>query len=215
MRPIIPCHSAVQIPAAKYVSKKLKPIVQSAPTIIHGTKDLAIKLSKLKLDPRRKFYMVTDDIVAFYPSIPIKKYIDITLDLYYKYYNIKVPGDSAEILMETQIFIKALQVGNEKLIFIYNSQMYEQTRGLAMSVADSPDLANLYSWYFEKSLNIHNHPLIPFYGQYIDDVCAIVYATSENEARTIANTVKFDDCIIEWNVSDQYQVFFRHDAIRR
>jgi hypothetical protein len=110
-------------------------------------------------------------------------------------------------MMETKIFIQALHVGNRKLVFIYDSQMYEQKRGLAMGVADSPDLANLYGWHFEKALNIHNHPLIPFYGRYIDDVCAIVYASSENEARTIINTVQFDDCIIEWNVSDQYQVF--------
>ena len=50
MRPIIPCHSAIQNPAAKYCSKKLKPIVMSAATIIHGTKDLAQKLSKLVID---------------------------------------------------------------------------------------------------------------------------------------------------------------------
>ena len=36
MRPIIPCHSAVMNPAAKYVSKVLKPVIAKAPTIIHG-----------------------------------------------------------------------------------------------------------------------------------------------------------------------------------
>jgi hypothetical protein len=41
MRPIIPCHSAVQNPAAKCVSKMLKQIIQSVPSIIHGTKDIA------------------------------------------------------------------------------------------------------------------------------------------------------------------------------
>jgi hypothetical protein len=41
MRPIIPCHSAIQNPAAKYISKKLKPLVEAAPTILKGTKDLA------------------------------------------------------------------------------------------------------------------------------------------------------------------------------
>ena len=45
MRPIIPCYSVTQHPAAKYVSKILKPIIQLAPTILHGSKDLVIKLS--------------------------------------------------------------------------------------------------------------------------------------------------------------------------
>ena len=52
MRPIIPCHSAIQNPAAKYVSKKLKPLIAEAATVIHGTKDLAHKLSKLTIDKR-------------------------------------------------------------------------------------------------------------------------------------------------------------------
>ena len=38
---------------------------------------------------------------------------------------------------------------NTEVIFIHNDQLYEQTRGLAMGVADSPDLANLYGWWFE------------------------------------------------------------------
>ena len=85
--------------------------------------------------------------------------------------------------------------------------MYEQTRGLAMGVADSPDLANLYGWWFEWDIDILNHPLVPFYGWYIDDCFAIVYAHSEGEALAIVNNICFDDCIIEWNVSDQFQVF--------
>jgi hypothetical protein len=47
-RPIVPYHSAIQNPVAKWVSKQLKSIVQKASTIIHGSKDLAIKLSKIQ-----------------------------------------------------------------------------------------------------------------------------------------------------------------------
>ena len=55
MRPIIPCHSAIQNPAAKYISKKLKPLIEAAPTILKGTKDLAQKLSKVNLDTNRQW----------------------------------------------------------------------------------------------------------------------------------------------------------------
>jgi hypothetical protein len=53
VRPIIPCHSAIQNPAAKLCSKLLKPIVTSVPTNIIGTKDMALKLSKLQLANNR------------------------------------------------------------------------------------------------------------------------------------------------------------------
>ncbi|KAH9484659.1 hypothetical protein JR316_0001558 [Psilocybe cubensis] len=51
-RPIIPCHSVVFNPAAKFVSKELKPIIKSTPSIIHGTKDLFTRLSQLRIDPQ-------------------------------------------------------------------------------------------------------------------------------------------------------------------
>jgi hypothetical protein len=68
-----------------------------------------------------------------------------------------------------------------------------------MGVADSPDLASLYGWYFEEKCNILNHPDVPIYSQYIDDCFAIVYASSEQDAINKVATVKFDKCIIEWN----------------
>jgi hypothetical protein len=85
--------------------------------------------------------------------------------------------------------------------------MYLQNQGLATGVTDSLDLANLYGWFFERQSNILDDPRIPFYGHYINDCCAIVYANSEGEAMAAVNKITFNDCIIEWNVSDQFQVF--------
>jgi len=70
-----------------------------------------------------------------------------------------------------------------------------------MGVADSPDLANLYGWYFEKECGILSSPDIPYYGRYIDDCFAIVYASSEQDAINKVSIVKFDNCVIEWNAS--------------
>ena len=47
--PILPCHSVIRNPAAKYVAKILKLIIKSVSSSIHGTKDLAIKSSKSNL----------------------------------------------------------------------------------------------------------------------------------------------------------------------
>ena len=56
MRPMIPCHSTIQNPAAKYISKILKPIIKWIATIIHETKDLAMKLSAHQLQNDQKYY---------------------------------------------------------------------------------------------------------------------------------------------------------------
>ena len=214
MRPIIPCHSAVMNPAAKYVSKKLKPIVKSAPTIIHGSKDLATKLSKLNLHPTRQYYILTGDVVAFYPNIPLAQCLEIVTSLYDEFmleFNKTdrpwyVTEESKKL--EREVFVRCLEVGNTQLITQFDKVCYQQLRGLAMGVADSPDLANLYGWWFERLYKVLENPLIPFYGRYIDDCLALVYAESEHEALAIVQkVVKFDSCTIEWNVSLSHQPF--------
>jgi hypothetical protein len=211
MRPIVPCHKAIQNPAAKYVSKALKPIIKSAPTILHGTKDLAIKLSQLKLTPNCQFFIITGDVVAFYPNIDAKKCFEIAHKLHEEHLNTLDIADATDLPKDLAakilIFSKCMTVANENLITMYDGKYYKQKRGLAMGIACAPDLANLYGFWFERILKITEHPLIPFYGRYIDDVFAIIYASSEAEAINIISQVKYDNCTIEWNASQHYQVF--------
>ena len=211
-RPIIPCHSVCFNPAAKFVSKELKPLIKAAPSIIHGTKDLFTRLSQLRIDPKRKFYFVTGDVVAFYPNIPLRSCIDIITGMYEEWLlnnsteaaiPLLEPNSLDNNLVKLKIFKRAIEIGNTQLITQHGNRFFEQLNGLAMGVADSPDLANLFGFHFEKAADICNHPQIPFYGRYIDDCIGIVYAESADAARDLlSNTVKFDNCVIEWDVSD-------------
>jgi len=81
-RPIVPCHSCVQAPAAKYVSKCLKPILERCQHVLKGTKQLAIDLAKANISPYRKKFLVTGDVVAFYPSLPLEQTIDLVIEIY-------------------------------------------------------------------------------------------------------------------------------------
>ena len=76
LRPILPCHSIIQNPAAKFVSKMLKPLIADTQIVIIGSKDLAIKLSQQKPIPGHKFYIVTGDVVPYYPSLPLGKCLE-------------------------------------------------------------------------------------------------------------------------------------------
>ena len=211
-RPIIPCHSVCFNPAAKFVSKELKPLIKAAPTVIHGTKDLFTRLSQLRIEPRRKIFFVTGDVVAFYPNVPLRLCMDIIIDMYEAWLlshseNTGVaflnPNSLENNLIKLKIFKRAIEIGNTQLITQHGDKYFEQLNGLAMGVSDAPDLANLYGCHFEEKSKILNHPSVAFYGRYIDDCFSIVYAESADEARDlISKSIKFDGCVIEWAVSD-------------
>ena len=208
MRPIIPCHSAIMNPAAKYVSKKLKPLIERAATVIHGTKDLAIKLSNLVINPRRKWYIVTGDVVAFYPNIPLTRCIDIIQTMYADFILENASHPDAVNPAVMHLFELCIKIGNTRLLTQFQGRIYEQLNGLAMGVADSPDLANLYGYYFEKLADVLNHPDIFYYGRYIDDCLAIVYAESEAAAVTLlSQLIQFENCSITWDCSDSHAPF--------
>jgi len=136
MRPILPCHSAITNPCAKYVSKCLKPIINSIPSIIRGTKDFVTKLQGIKIPLDRKAFLVTGDVVAFYPNVPLGKALMNALKWWQRF---SKPKD----LLVEKLFIRCLNTGNRNLAFRFIDKYYVQKQGLAMGVADSPDLANL------------------------------------------------------------------------
>ena len=195
-------------PAAKYCSKKLKPLIQAAATVIHGTKDLAQKLSNLDVDTSRKWFIVTGDVVAYYPTIPLAHCLDIVSRMYEEFLMNNATDHNSLNTHQLLFFRECLKVGNTRLITQFQNKVYEQLNGLAMGVADSPDLANLYGYYFEQKSNVLGHKDIFFYGRYIDDCLAIVYAESDQQAvDLLTGLVQFDNCVITWDCSDSHQPF--------
>jgi hypothetical protein len=123
------------------------------------------------------------------------------------YWNI--PDHDNHLNRTQQRFFKGcMEVGNTRLLTQFQDKVYEQLNGLAMGVACSPDLANLYGAYFEQKCKILENNNIHYYGRYIDDCVAIVYAESERQALDLlSNTVQFDNCVITWDCSDSHQPF--------
>jgi hypothetical protein len=78
----------------------------------------------------------------------------------------------------------------------------------AMGVADGPNLANLYGYYYERKACVLEHPNIFYYGHYIDNCIAIVYAESNLEAiNLLQSLIQFDNCVIEWSPVSSSQPF--------
>jgi hypothetical protein len=200
MRPIVPCHSAMQNPAAKYVSKHLKPMLEKRPFILKGTKDLACALSEMQFVPGRKMFLVSYDIVAFYPNVPTNTCLDEIRTWWKEEMN---PSTIERVMMR-----QAMNVSSLNLIFEFREKTYLQKNGLAMGVASSPDIANLFAAKYEEK--VLPHPKVPFYKRFIDDGFSIVYASSAEEALTLMKSlIKIGEPPLEltWEVSERVMPF--------
>src|SRR5262249_51931191 len=155
-----PCHSVIQGPAGKFVSKMLKPIIESAPYIIRGTKDLAIKLSKLSLphtksegSSLKQLFFVSGDVVAFYPNIDTERAHAFAerrfCDWLARDEEAHQRFTDHEVGAYAKLFRMCLSAADDDLLCKFQGKVYRQKRGLAMGVASSPDLANLYGLTFE------------------------------------------------------------------
>ena len=76
-----------------------------------------------------------------------------------------------------------------------------------MWVQITTHIDNIYGWYFERNSECHKDPRIVFYSRYINYCLSIIYADSEDEALNVINKLKIGPCIIEWNSSQQSQLY--------
>ena len=193
---------------AKYLSKLLKPLIDDAKYVCQGTKQLTDQLRNVKLDKRQPFKIITGDIVAYYPNIPEDHMIDIMNLIWTRYYCQDLTKEDREsgAYPTLELFNKILIAAMTSLIIEGpDGQTYRQIKGLAMGVACSPDIANLYGNWFERDW-IHQAQCVAFYHRYIDDIFAIVYIDDwdpeylgERDARSyMSETICFDGCTIDW-----------------
>jgi hypothetical protein len=177
----------------------LKPLVESQPYVIHGTKDFVKKIEQVRFDTSDKVWIVGGDIEAYYPSVPTQNAVEIAKQM--------MDDDPRSVDPKfSSFFEECLDVANHQIVMRFQDEWYVQTDGLAMGMAHSPDLANLYGSHFENSI-IPRLPQVLYYGRYIDDVIFIIKAATASEAENIAKSLKIGVCRIAWEPAREYGVF--------
>jgi len=132
-RPIVPCYNNITEPASKVVSKMLIPLYKRYPTILKGTKDLAQRLDKIRLSQHQKVFIVTGDIVTYYPNIPVDLAVPIVLKLFMKY-----TEENSYTTQQKHIFISCLQIAVKSPLFMkFEDEFFEQIRGVLMDVTST------------------------------------------------------------------------------
>jgi hypothetical protein len=220
IRPITPCHSVMQGPASEFLSLCLKELLPMFPQILISSKQLVIALQKLNssvewmyMGPSKatyRTYIFTADISGFYTNVDIKKAHGILQGLLYKRFK-DDPSKDAKVKFIMDLF----KIQQEDLIFAVahkgKRQLWKQHNGLAMGVAASPDIANLYAAYYESPGTFTGNWIkknCVFFGRYIDDIFGIIHADSLEHARSLLDAnIRYPNLTVNWEVSETQAVF--------
>ena len=167
-------------PPTKLLSKMLKPALEATPTLITMSKQVTDKLLEIRIPKGKRAFLITADVVSMYTNIPLDKLAGVCERAIYKHS--RTPSDS--LFARIELSRRLCDIANSLLIFEFqegdHSDFYHQVKGLAMGVACSPDLANLYMAEYEQHMPSVEGILL--YQRYIDDIFTIILADSEEDA---------------------------------
>jgi hypothetical protein len=177
-RPIVSSYNSFCSNLAKEFSKILSKKVF---TCSKGTFDFVNKIKNFKIPPNCK--MCTMDIENLYPSVPLKKSIDLATEILFDEFNGKLLKKDIKELLE---------ICTTNLTFSFNDNYYKQLDGLSMGSPLVPILAEIYLNNFEKTY-VHNNINVQhvFYYRFADDIF-IIFSSEINVENAIKIFNTFD-----------------------
>ncbi len=151
----------------------LQPVMNFVPDMILDSAHMLILLRNLKLDPTRKYMLVTADIDALYPNLNIANCKKFTCSFFEEYKHlINLPFDvtSSELL-------KLLDWSLDYSFVEFNSEYFYQHRGIQMGNNASVCIANI-AVFNELREMYRNCVGLFFRARFIDDIFMIVDITN-------------------------------------
>ena len=146
----------------------LDPIISKS----HCTKDSFTFCEEIKKVSATNRFLISYDICSLFISIPIKKTIDIAVNLLFDHN----PG-----LNITKAELKKLfEFATSGTYFLFQGTFYDQIDGVAMSSPLGPVLANLFIGYYETLwLNTFWECEIILFRPYVDDIICLFNCESD------------------------------------
>jgi len=204
-RPICPGYCLPQNAASKFLSKVTRPYIDNLPWVIQGSKDFVKKLLDVKIPVGKKAWIVSADVVNFYPSVNTDELLKILQEFAER---ILVPGEIENSEKYTQndffrrldFYEKMFEIALKPPAMTFLSTILVQQKGLPMGAAGSPDAANIYGAYHEHNWmdRLTTHPDILFYGRYLDDIMTIVLAETADEAANMVTFINLGGVDLLW-----------------
>lgn len=198
-RPIVPSHSWVTSRMSEILDHLLRPLLKHFPWVVNSTRDVVKGLESAKYERLDKLYIVTGDVTAFYTNVPVIEGIHAIGNMYDTY--ITEPKVPRQVVQQMLDFVLNFN------FFEYDTDVYHQSKGLAMGTSVAPLFANLYAASLEAvGIMATARKAVRLYVRYIDDILALIEGTEEelNHAQTLMKLRGFK---ISWDCSSSRREF--------
>jgi hypothetical protein len=208
-RPICPGYCLPQNAASKCLSKLTRPFIDNLPWVIQGSKDFVRKLKDVKIPEGKKAWIVSADVVNFYPSVDMEELIKI-LNLYAN--DILVPAEiqkgeypESERFRRLDYYERLFSIALKEPVMTYIDKILVQRKGLPMGAAGSPDAANMYGAYHEHVWmdRVQQSDDILFYGRYLDDIFTMVLSDTADDATAKVSFINLGGVNLLWEPPSQ------------
>lgn len=184
----------------KYVSRLLetvlKPCMYEITDLLIDTQHFLLLLNDVKLDPTKKYQLLTIDIEALYPSLLISDCKKHCSESYMRNKNKLI---DTKINLNMQEILDLLGLSLDYSYVSYQDQMFYQYKGIEMGNAASVAVANITV--FHEIHRLFCKKEVQFYKRFLDDVFIILDVTDIENPDTWVNT----------NVNHKY-LKFTHDS---
>lgn len=178
MREIVSAEGSPTHRLAKWLLQQFQGLgQQSGTTAVKNTKNFTQHLQSMEqLDADE--IMVSFDVKALFPSIPVKEAISILED----WLKQQLPGPLGGV--RTKQYIKLTKLCMEENFFTFRGKYFKQLKGAPMGNPLSPFISEVFMTKLESDLA--SQSLMPrFWKRYVDDIFAVI--KKENLQTTVDN----------------------------
>jgi hypothetical protein len=159
----------------KELTKILKPLSESGRSFLKNTADLKEMLKDILLDD--ECLLASLDVVALYPSIPVKKALEIVQE---RLENDKTLEERTKWKVED--IMKLLEISMETHFITLDGTIYTQTDGCPIGKSISGEIAEIYmDWFEEKYVFDEENSFKPIFWKRMRDDIFLVWKDSNKE----------------------------------
>ena len=188
LRPIVASINSISYFISKYVANILKRYVGRTNYHVKNSVDFVKKIEGLEVPPSHR--LVSFDVTALFTSIPVSDALRAISN--------KLDSDKNLVehsMLKKDQIISLLEFVLNTTYFMYNSEISQQVKGVAMGSPVSPIVANLYMEEFEvKALGSYNNPP-EIWFRYVDDTFCMLHEYEiekfKDHLNNIDNNIKF------------------------
>ena len=181
-RPIVPTFGTLLANASAWVDYRLKPLLHQFSWILPDSKTFCRQILDVKLPIGKEVWLVSGDVVAMYPNIPIEDgicKIASILGVRSMFFTTLEEAVKLEVKSLDELTILLMRMVLQFNYVAFSGKTFRQVIGTAMGTALAPDYANLFLAGYEGPALKEFHRQILYYGRFIDDTFAIIEGNLE------------------------------------